>query len=92
MKHTSGPWKYVLAITANSLPQYVITTGKWGAPNIALLGDNEANAKLISAAPELAEAVHLLMMSGVFHNTSWDERAKEAIRFSNQALIKAGLL
>lgn len=60
MKHTKGPWKYSLAFIENSPNRFVITNGKWGAPNIALLLDNEADAQLISASPDLLDAVKFL--------------------------------
>lgn len=54
MKHTPGPWKPNEAIVANAPNTFVVTAGKWGSPNIAIV-DTAENARLIAAAPELAE-------------------------------------
>lgn len=55
-KHTPGPWKSALAVVSNAPSIYVITNGKWGAPNLAQVYD-EADARLIAAAPEMLEAL-----------------------------------
>jgi hypothetical protein len=62
MKHTPGPWKYALAVVNNAPNIYVVTTGKWGAANIAQCSEDsgEANARLIAAAPDLLAALDAL--------------------------------
>lgn len=56
MKHTKGPWKYSLAVVSNAPSVFVITNGEYGAPNLAVLSqENEANARLMSTAPELLQ-------------------------------------
>lgn len=53
---TPGPWKVSRAFQNNGPDYFVISTGKWKSPAIATC-DNEADAKLIAAAPELLEAL-----------------------------------
>jgi hypothetical protein len=55
MEHTKGPWKCALAVVENSPSVWVVTESSWGSENIAV-STNEANARLISAAPDLLEA------------------------------------
>lgn len=50
--YTQGPWKASLAFRNNEPNIYVVTDGKWGSSSIVET-QNEANARLIAAAPEL---------------------------------------
>lgn len=56
VKHTSGPWKTRLAVVNNAPNTWVVTNGKWGAPNIAECS-LEANARLIAAAPDMDRVI-----------------------------------
>ncbi len=61
-KHTPGPWEYygqdgVFYIEENGIPENTLTiaTVEYG---------NEANARLIAAAPELLEMLRLIKLDG----------------------------
>jgi hypothetical protein len=61
MKHTPGPWK---VLTAN--PSVILITHNTlqGICEIPPTEQGLANAKLIAAAPELLEQLHLMIMAG----------------------------
>jgi hypothetical protein len=56
MKHTKGPWKYVKSTSYHSIQAE-------GPCDIARLvnSNREANAHLVSAAPEMLELVEILL-------------------------------
>lgn len=60
-QHTPGPWKYEASTkTVRSIPSnyWIATMDSWeGAVN------HEANARLIAAAPDLLEALEMLLAS-----------------------------
>ena len=59
MKHTTGPWKFNMTgcLTSHGLP----TINKSNGHLLASLADtNEANARLIAAAPDLLAALQLI--------------------------------
>ncbi len=86
-KHTPGPWRYeesTKTIRAVHSNYWLVTMDSWdGAIN------NEANAQLIASAPELLEALKLLIKNhediGIV-NVTLDERI---IAISKQAIAKA---
>lgn len=94
-KHTPGSWKKVNAIIDNEPNQYMVQEDKWGGKNICNCGPssgedwdvNEANARLISAAPDLLEALKDCVSQVKFgaiwdkdgKNVEWFKRSKEAI-------------
>jgi hypothetical protein len=63
-QYTPGPWKKSNVFIENSPNRYIITETKWGGKNIADCGPsaegdwdvNEANSRLIAAAPDLLAA------------------------------------
>lgn len=71
-KHTAGPWKIDDAL---DLPLAVIQDNEMGE-GIAELGErtpeNEANARLIAAAPELLEALQEMMSRYGSKNSGFD--------------------
>lgn len=87
MKHTSGPWKCAEAVVSNAPNCFVVTIGKWGAPNIAVV-DNKANAALIAAAPEMLELLKAaLVWSEKFMSTSvFSEKTKAVIAKATDCL------
>lgn len=72
MSHTKGPWKHALAIIENSPSKWVVTVGKWGAPNLAIV-DDEANARLIAAAPELLAYVEMVLNEQLAHGEKYGD-------------------
>lgn len=68
-KPTPGPWKASEAICRNAPNAHVVTDGKWGSPNIAVV-DTEANARLIAAAPDLLEACEKVYANAA-ENPEW---------------------
>ena len=86
-KHTPGPWKVASVFVENAPNQIHVTTGKWGAPSIAVV-DNADNAQLIAAAPELLEALENVLPAldrafaydgdvfGILHNDAVDAYSK----------------
>lgn len=69
MKHTPGPWKVNNVFLDNAPNRFIVSQGKWGGRNVADCGEsgqgdwdiNEANARLIAAAPELLEALRVAL-------------------------------
>ncbi len=61
-RHTPGPWRVNNVFIDNNPNRYIVGQARWGGRNIAdcgtSVGDdrdtNEANARLIAAAPETA--------------------------------------
>ncbi len=86
MSHTPGPWRYEQATkTIRSVPAnyWLATMDSWdGAVN------NEANAKLIAAAPKMLAALESLFKECAMIHSRYGEfcNQKEA-----DAAIKAGL-
>lgn len=84
--HTPGPWTATACNSAGTLVYHRVTSG---ATRIAGVYDaNEANAKLIAAAPDLADALRSLINTmepprTVKATTSWD--------VARAILAKAGL-
>lgn len=85
-KHTPGPW----AATYKHLGDapFVVESGQPGEPNGGCYmaecygPDAEANARLIAAAPELLEALELLLFappSGCVDHHAIDAKARAAI-------------
>lgn len=73
-QHTPGPWKAVTAILnvakeGDPETAHIVTTRKWGAPNIAEV-TTEANARLIAAAPALLEALEAILQMEDEHATT----------------------
>jgi hypothetical protein len=56
MEHTQGPWIASAAVQNNGPNYFVVAPRGWKAPVVATC-DNEANARLIAAAPDLLEAL-----------------------------------
>ena len=97
MSYTSGPWKASLAVVSNAPSVYVVTNGKWGAPNIAQVAE-EANARLIAAAPEMLKALqaaeeYLMQQHGDCVDPSCDcegnDEGKEVVTTIRNAILKA---
>jgi len=65
MKHTSGPWIAADVFVNNSPNRLILRQTKYGGDVVLDLGDTEhanmANARLIAAAPELLDALVLLL-------------------------------
>ena len=51
--HTPGPWEIGKLATPDWAPQYAIYAGPGPSVAVVVHGNSEANAKLITAAPEL---------------------------------------
>ena len=85
-KHTPGPWNVSPSAKASTLTRVFDETGKLVAsangPGLFEGGEAEANARLIAAAPELLEALHVMMKTfeglEAIHNDAY-RQAKAAI-------------
>ena len=93
-KHTPGPWRLVadatmssnLRVTSNARPHIA----KVYARSPALDPECEANARLISAAPDLVEALSFYVaICGNTANTVDRESARQAYEMARAALSKA---
>src|SRR6185369_3221808 len=92
-KHTPGPWKAVNQTTSTILKQdspqgrYLFSLKEY--PGIP---ESEANARLIAAAPDLAEAVRELLAT---HPAAYrepgkiDNRTDNAVKIARAAIAKA---
>jgi len=92
-KHTPGPWKAVNQTTSTLLKQdspqgrYLFSLKEY--PGIP---ESEANARLIAAAPDLAEAVRELLAT---HPAAYrepgkiDNRTDNAVKIARAAIAKA---
>lgn len=58
MNHTPGSWEISRCATPNYAPQYAVYAGP--GPAVAMGVDSEANARLISAAPDMYRALVML--------------------------------
>ena len=92
-KHTPGPWKAVNQTTSTLLKQdspqgrYLFSLKEY--PGIP---ESEANARLIAAAPDLAEAVRELLAT---HPAAYrepgkiDNRTDNAVKIARASIAKA---
>ena len=55
--YTPGPWKAARVYGNNAPDSFKVFTKPFGGVCVADCGDNEENAKIVAAAPELAEIV-----------------------------------
>ena len=94
-QHTKGPWDRIIAdgYTVRH-PQIYSDTGP--VANATWLGDGRldelnANARLISAAPELLEALKGMLEQFNYHTTTGiNHEESEAIAKARAAIAKAG--
>jgi hypothetical protein len=92
-KHTPGPWKtvarnYPIADTGDYDGCWEVLTGDPKKPIVQIWGDSdedEANARLIAAAPDLLEALRRLLDSGDVR----DAAEKGALAAARAAIAKA---
>ncbi len=69
--YTPGPWKCNNVFLDSEPNRYIVGENKWGGRNVADCGMssggewdiNEANARLIAAAPEMLEAINAVINS-----------------------------
>ncbi len=64
MSHTSGPWKIVKYTDSRVIDQRrIVGPNGWIVDDVwgSTLDESEANLRLIAAAPELLEALELLL-------------------------------
>lgn len=73
---TKGPWKAAQAVQNNGPDYWAVTKGAWGAPTIAKVF-TEPDARLIAAAPEMAELLSALIDTALGYE-QWDIKADEA--------------
>ena len=97
--HTKGPWKFGNTTSDQKLilgdisERYVCSVQIWQTPRrMGLIDESEreANAQLISAAPELLEALKMYM--GICGNTGYSttrEQFQMAYKQAEQAIAKA---
>ena len=94
MKHTPGPWKYERSPhhTAVWLIDYATKKNIGETHHYAAMGEvrsYEADARLIAAAPELLDAVFMLLGCTDLNTDDLDETSIEAIEMARQAIAKA---
>jgi hypothetical protein len=74
--YTPGPWKCKNVFLDNEPNHYIVGEDKWAGRNVADCGmsgegewdTNEANARLIAAAPRMIRALQLLAGNGISQN------------------------
>lgn len=90
-KHTPGPWRY-RQITALSVYAFYIIDGDASlVAEVAMQSEaEEANARLIAAAPELADALEAAL-DALSNRAGWPEEEPTLVR-ARAALHKAGRL
>lgn len=62
-QHTPGPWDYITGKTLHHVETHMDHPVGAGIPICSIPKSREANARLISAAPDLLEAVQALLQS-----------------------------
>lgn len=82
-KHTPGPWRTGEGEFQDQVFAEILippTRDDWGKALICETGGNEANARLIAAAPEMLEALRELFKHCVMIHKHWGEgcNSKEA--------------
>jgi hypothetical protein len=91
-KHTPGPWESSVSIVENAEERVTIRQKKWGGEIIADMGEleyhNEANARLIAAAPDLLEALEAVE-SWALDRMGRYESMPPCIRSARIAIAKA---
>lgn len=83
---TPGPWKSALTVQENGPNFYTIASSTFGGKFIAQV-ENEANALLIAAAPDLLEA--LRECSEALTSDAAISKRKELLERADKALAKA---
>ena len=84
-KHTKGPWRYTVSEGSNYCRIYCHNSPHWGDNLRGYCG--EANARLISAAPDLLEALETLRDEII--DTTWDNSFRSALDKATAAIFKA---
>jgi hypothetical protein len=93
-KRTPGPWAYTLAVAENSPEFFAIhrdipLSARWGRPGIGE-AYTEADARLIAAAPALAEALRSLQSAvDDYRSGQWQESPEgwEAVQSKARAAL-----
>lgn len=83
--HTPGDWYDKPTGSA----QHVVASEQTGETIAVVYNDNQANARLISAAPELLEALNGLLMCPDLNLDSLEAETVEAIQHARQAIHKS---
>lgn len=84
-KHTAAPWEYTASTPEDGFECFIICAGKgYSQRQIANVNGtqdekSEANARLIAAAPELLEALKVLVANGGIGSEDMFDDAREAI-------------
>lgn len=91
MKHTKGNWSIVKGLEqSNDTHIHVLGTSICQLPyEFGIDEENDANAKLISAAPELLEALKQIASIKLLSNTTINAPLQHAIETANNAIKKA---
>jgi len=86
-KHTPRKWKYASVFVNNGPNQHHVITG-WGQPSIAICA-NEADARLIEAAPKMLECIREMLSSyGRTVEQAWDDVPLEPWEAMAREIIK----
>ena len=96
-QHTPRPWSVSKLATPDYAPEFAIHAGDDDLAR-TMNGDSEANARLIAAAPELLDALNLVLArlevaADDAEELGYDQRAeniREDITTARAAIAKAG--
>lgn len=92
-RHTPGPWRVATIPAGNSLT--VCLNGSGGYDLVDMTGNdtptNPADARLIAAAPELADALAWAVRWLTDQEAGMGEAAQAKLQTAREALAKAGV-
>ena len=87
-KHTPGPWRYELG--RNDRPPYVIRGSEGGCVVVGMTAARQdADARLIAAAPDLLAALESIVSDHEFCGDDWGSRRDAWIETARAAITKA---
>lgn len=89
-KHTPGPWKVEKTSTGNNITSYLLPYVAAVSDGLrARNGEGDANARLIAAAPELLDALRIMVGTSQNLNLDLNAKIEGALKIAIAAIAKA---